>query len=95
MALSKITGFKLALQSGADLEKDSTHGQRTVRQESLARCQNILGIEQHTSAEHKPMGYMWLRLGQDQIQGRVRHRSLAVTRAPLTSKVTQPQVGLT
>ena len=41
------------------------------------------------------MGYMWLGLGQDQIQGQVRHRRLAVTRAPLTSKVTRPRVGLT
>jgi hypothetical protein len=57
-----------------------------VRQERLARCRNILGIEQHTSAEHKSMGYMWLELGQDQIQGQVRHRRLAVARAPLISK---------
>ena len=80
--MSKITGFKVARQGGADSEKDP----RTVRQERLARSRNILGIEQHTSAEHKSMGYMWLELGQDQIQGQVRHRRLAVARAPLISK---------
>ena len=32
------------------------------------------------------MGYMWLELGQDQIQGQVRHRRLAVARASLISK---------